>query len=377
MNHRSLTSQELTIVEGNQFEHYLIVHYPDGQQRILLDTKSYVLGRAPENSIVLRSQSVSREHASLTSIAVAEPLLQIFRINDGTPEKGKSTNGLLINGTMRDSWVLMHDDEIVFSSNTKAIYRVDPEPPYVYGNISLFLACLHDLASKEQRTGKYNNAESYLNQILVLTQDLHGESHPSVANCLLDLASLSYAQNIFDKTEDFFLQAIAIRKQALGEEHPEVIAAMIDLAAIYHSQDLEAKAESLLLQILEIQQKSLGVDHSEVADSFVDLALIYSSQKRYQEAKKLYEKALKIYKQSPNEQSHNLTAVRKKLESIKKKLRPEWLSLGVLIPTSLIVLSGVAAYTVFAPKTDINCVQVLPDGSTKVISGDECRQISK
>ncbi|WP_434687762.1 tetratricopeptide repeat protein [Pseudanabaena minima] len=377
MTNRSIIPQDATVVEGSQFEHYLILKDPEGKQRILLDGKNYILGRSPENEIVLRSQSVSREHATLTGIAVSEPLLQIFRLSDGTPEKGKSTNGLLINGEMRESWILMHGDEIVFSSNTIATYRIEPDPPYANGRIGIFLECLYDLAQKDRKSGKYSEAEKYLEQILIINQRLHGESHPHIANNLIDLAVLSYSQNLFDKTEKLFLQAIAIRKQALGEEHPDVASVMLDLAAIYNAQAFYQKAESLFLQALEIKKKVLGVEHPEVAASLVDLAAMYYSQKRYQEVKNLYEQAIKIYKRSLEDKHPNVLSVQKKLASIKKKLRPKWLSLNVLIPASLILLSGVIAYTFFAPKTDITCVKVLPDGSAKSISGDECRQISK
>lgn len=374
---RSLTPQDATVVEGGQFEHYLILKDPEGQQRILLDSKSYVLGRSPENEIVLRSQSVSREHATLVGIFVPDPLLQIFRLSDGTPEKGKSTNGLLINGEMRDSWILMHGDEIVFSSNTLAIYRIEPEPPYAHGKVAIFLECLQELAQKNRQSGKYTDAENYLEQILIVSQHLYGESHPQVANCLIDLAAINYSQNQFDKTEKLFLQAISIRKQTLGEEHPDVLAAILDLSAIYNSQAFYTKAESLFLQALETKKKVLGVEHPEIAASLVDLAAMYYSQKRYPEVKRLYEQAIKIYKQSPEDSHSKVLLIQKKLASIKKKLHPKWLSFNVLIPASLILLSGVIVYSFFAPKTDIACLKVLPDGSTKSISGDECRQISK
>jgi tetratricopeptide (TPR) repeat protein len=163
----------------------------------------------------------------------------------------------------------------------------------------------------------------------------------------------------------------------LGEENPDVVSAMLDLSAIYNSQALYSKSESLFLQALEIKKKVLGVEHPEIAASLVDLAAIYYSQKRYQEVKNLYEQAIKIYKRSLEDKHPHILAVQNKLANLKKKLRPKWLSFNVLIPASLILLSGVIAYTFFAPKTDIACVKVLPDGSTKSISGDECRQISK
>ena len=370
----SLTSQDATIVEGGQFEHYLILQDPQGQQRILLDGKRYVLGRSPENEIVLRSQSVSREHATLIGIPVTPPLLQVFRLSDGTPEKGKSTNGLLINGEMRDSWVLMHGDEIVFSSNTSAIYQIESEPPYANVKIGIFLDCLYELSQKAQKSNNYKDAESYLEQILFLNQHIHGQSHPNVADCLIDLAVLNYSQNLSDRTEKLFLQAISMRKDTLGEEHPDVASAMFDLAAIYNTQSLYEKAELIFLEALAIQKKALGTEHIEIGYSLVNLAAMYLSQKRYREVKNLYEQVIKIYRRSLDHQHPKVLGIQKKLASVKKKLRPKWLSLNVLIPASLIILSGVIGYTVFAAKQDITCVNKLPDGTVKTISGDECRQ---
>ena len=377
MNYKSLVPQDTTVVEGGQFEHFLILQDTEGTQRISLDSKRYVLGRSPENGICLRSQSVSREHATLTGITVRLPLLQIFRLSDGTPEKGKSTNGLLINGKIRDSWILMQGDEIVFSSNTKAIYQISPEPAYTDGKVGFFLECLHDLAKNDIKSGKYIDAENYLNQILVLNQQLYGESHPNVANCLIDLAALNYSQNFFDKAESLFLQAIALRQKSLGAEHPDVAIAMLDLAAIYNNQALYSKAESIFLQALEIKQKILGLDHPEIAANLVDLGAIYYSQRRYQEVKGLYERSLQIYKQSLEAGHPNILSVQKKLVNLNKKLRPKWLSWNVFIAASFVLLSGVVAYTFLSPKTDIPCLKVLPDGRTQSISGDECRQISK
>jgi len=374
MTHRSITPQDATVVEGSQFEHSFVVKDPEGLRGISLDDRFYKLGRSPKNDIFIRSQLVSREHATLTGVLIEPPLFQIFRLSDGGLEKGKSTNGIKINGECRAHWVLMHGDEIMLSSDSTAYYRIEPEPPYVNGKIDVFLDSLKKLAKSYLKSiNCLDIAEATLQQILVLTQQFYGELHPNVANCLIDLALLHYSKNNFIEVEALFLQAIAIRKEALGEEHPDVTSAMLNLATIYHAKTLYTKAESLFLEVLEIKQKISGSE-LEIAANLVNLAAIYYSQKRYQEVKNVYEQALKIYKRSPAANQSNILSVQKNLESIKKKLRPKWLSPNVLIPTSLILLAGVIAYIFFATKEDSAC---LPDSSAKSISGDECRKMSK
>ena len=371
--------QDATIFESGHFdenfEHFLILEDPEGTQKISLDSKSYVLGRSPENDIVLRSQSVSREHATIKALKVAQPLRLLFQISDGVVGKGKSTNGITINGELRESWVLVHGDQIVFSSNSKATYQVNPEP---YTNsFGIFLEQLHNLAQKELKAGNTIEAESYFHQILILTKQVYGQQHPSIANCLIDLAIVYYAQNLFDKTEEFFLEAITFRKKVLGEEHSDVALALLELAAIYNTQSMYARAEPLFLQALDIKKKLLGTEeHSEIADILVDLAGGYHAQKLYQQAKPLYEQALKIYKRSPQSANLQILAVQKKLVSINKKLRPKWLSPNVLVPIALVVFSGAIIYSFFVSKSDIACIKVLPNDKVQSISGEECRRIT-
>ncbi len=378
MTNQAMNLQDATVVEGSQFEHSLVIKDPEGVQGLLLDDRFYKIGRAPKNDIVLRSQMVSREHATLTGIITDPPLFQLFRLSDGDPETGKSTNGLQINGERRDHWILMHGDEIVFSSDSSAYYRIEPEPPYVNGKIDVFLDALKKLAKTYIKAKNYKDAaEATLQQILVITERFYGKGHPSVADCLLELAIFHYSQNNFTKAEPLFLQVIALRQQALGIEHLDVTSIMLDLAAIYNNQGLYAKAESILLQVLEIKQNLLGESHPEIAANMIDLAAVYYPQKRYPEVKNLYEKAIKIYKRSLDNSHPNMIAVQKKLANVKKKLRPAWLSWQILVPAFLLLItSGSIAYAVFAPKTDLTCVKVLPNGKAQSISAEECRKIS-
>jgi tetratricopeptide (TPR) repeat protein len=266
----------------------------------------------------------------------------------------------------------MDGDEITFSSNTKAIYQIKPEPKYS-NNIELFVDCLVDLAKGSSKSGKYIEAQEYLEQILVLSRQIYGESHPKIAKYLVDLAIVYYSQNLFNKAESLFLEVIELRTQNLGAEHPDVAAAMFDLAAIYSSQVLSEKAEQIFLQGLAIQQKALGAEHLEVAASLINLATLYYGNKRYLEVKELYERSLKIYRRSLMNGHPNIVSAQKKLKKIKKKLRPKWLAWQVLVPAGLVLVIGIAVGIYFVIKSPVKCTKVLPDGTEQQISGDECR----
>jgi len=375
MTNQPLNYEGATIYEAPEFEHFLILQDPEGEQRISLEVKSYTIGRSQDNTILLRSQLVSRKHATLLGIAVLPPVLQVFRVSEGTKENKKSTNGILINGIPKNSWVLMDGDEITFSSNTKAIYQIQPEPKYS-NNIELFVDCLVELAKGSTKLGKFFEAQEYLEQILILSRQIYGESHPKIAKFLVDLAIVYYSQNLFSKSESLFLEVIELRTKILGADHPDVAAAMFDLAAIYSSQFLSEKAEKIFLQGLEIQQKALGAEHLEIAASLMNLATLYYGKKRYLEVKELYERSLKIYRRSLMNGHPNIVSAQKKLKKIKKKLRPKWLAWQVLIPAALVLVIGIVAGIYLVLKQSSKCTKVLPDGTEQQLSGDECRNDS-
>ncbi|MBE9199459.1 MULTISPECIES: EAL domain-containing protein [unclassified Nodularia (in: cyanobacteria)] len=123
--------------EWEQIRHLLVVQDSQGQQIIPLHEATYSLGRHRENSIVLRSPSVSRQHAILLRVTIAETDQYRFRIIDGNFTGRGSSNGLLVNGTKCFSHNLKHGDVIIFGNNqAQAKY-------YAVSNLSesAFLAC--------------------------------------------------------------------------------------------------------------------------------------------------------------------------------------------------------------------------------------------
>lgn len=120
-----MSSEELsTLTIKDKLHHVLTVEDPKGFRNFLLHNVTYSLGRSLESSIVLRSNLVSRQHATLLAIADPKKKSYLFRIIDGSLNGTRSTNGILINGKKRLSHVLCHGDEILFSKDTKAVYQI-------------------------------------------------------------------------------------------------------------------------------------------------------------------------------------------------------------------------------------------------------------
>ncbi|MGK7943996.1 MAG: FHA domain-containing protein [Microcystaceae cyanobacterium] len=105
-----------------QCEHFLIIEDDKGRQEVTLAGAVYSVGRSPDCDVKLRSQFVSRHHATLLRCLRADGA-SYYRIIDGDNQGKSSVNGLLINGSKSAEHNLKHGDEIVFGPQVFAIYQ--------------------------------------------------------------------------------------------------------------------------------------------------------------------------------------------------------------------------------------------------------------
>lgn len=106
-------------------KHLLCIEDDTGKRIVELQTASSSIGRDPDNSIVINSREISRQHAVLLRVPQTDEANEHqFQIIDGNLQGEPSTNGLLINGVPRFSHDLRHGDEIIFSRTVDAHYFV-------------------------------------------------------------------------------------------------------------------------------------------------------------------------------------------------------------------------------------------------------------
>jgi diguanylate cyclase (GGDEF)-like protein len=103
--------------EREKIRHLLVVQDLQGERTIPLQETTYSLGRHSGNSIVLRSRSVSKQHAILLRVTLPQTDQYGFRIIDGNFKGKGSTNGLFVNGCQCFSHELRHGDVILFGDN--------------------------------------------------------------------------------------------------------------------------------------------------------------------------------------------------------------------------------------------------------------------
>lgn len=106
---------------ANQDRHVLVIN--DGQRRAYaLEAAAYSIGRDPSNAIVLKSDSISRQHALLLRVPAPGKLRYQYRIIDGNSSGKASANGLFVNEERCSSHELRNGDMIRFGQFIEASY---------------------------------------------------------------------------------------------------------------------------------------------------------------------------------------------------------------------------------------------------------------
>ena len=154
------------------------------------------------------------------------------------------------------------------------------------------------LADYNHYRGRFLEAETLYRYAVIVTEKVHGKSHPKVGTCINNLAVLYYRKGNYNKAEIFYKRDIDIQKRHFGLNHRNVGTAMNNLAEVYRIQGKYEEAESLYRRALKIINETLGSDHPNAADTLNNLGLLFWNKSKLVEAEKLCKCALIIRKKA-------------------------------------------------------------------------------
>ncbi|MGF1479765.1 MAG: FHA domain-containing protein [Cyanophyceae cyanobacterium] len=103
--------------------HFLIIEDDKGKNVVPLRQVQYAVGRAKECDIRIRSQFVSRRHATLLR-RWRKNGKAYYQIIDGDSQGNPSVNGLLVNGHKVSACDLENGDTIIFGPQASAVYQL-------------------------------------------------------------------------------------------------------------------------------------------------------------------------------------------------------------------------------------------------------------
>ncbi len=105
--------------------HILTFKEASGTRSVSLDAATVSIGRDPNNTIVLTSKAVSRQHAILLRLPQPGGGYR-YRLLDGNSAGKPSTNGIIVNGKRCSAHDLNNGDLLMFGGQVKASYQVLP-----------------------------------------------------------------------------------------------------------------------------------------------------------------------------------------------------------------------------------------------------------
>jgi hypothetical protein len=109
-------------IANTKEEHYLIIQDNRGRRELLLTEERYILGRSANSDIIVKSQFVSRHHATLIRHQ-REDNSFYYEIVDGNGADKISANGLLFNHKKISHYDLRSGDEIIFGPQISIVYQ--------------------------------------------------------------------------------------------------------------------------------------------------------------------------------------------------------------------------------------------------------------
>lgn len=154
---------------------------------------------------------------------------------------------------------------------------------------------LHNLATIFHEQGKYTQAESLYKRGLSINENLLGNRHQIVAKCLNNLASFYLEQGDYTRSEPLFLRALEIRENSIIPDFREIAESLNNLASLYRAQGKFANAQKLFQRALDFLQSSTNPNHPSIAGMLSNLAGLFRAQGQYAMAEPLYQRALQIY----------------------------------------------------------------------------------
>ncbi|KFY28037.1 hypothetical protein V491_00670 [Pseudogymnoascus sp. VKM F-3775] len=140
--------------------------------------------------------------------------------------------------------------------------------------------------------GEYIQAESSLQEAIVLSERDLGANHPDTLPSVSNLASLLQRQGRYQEAELLNRRALEGYERELGVDHLDTLTSVDNLALLLQSQGRYQEAELMNRRALEGRERELGVDHPDTLTSVSNLALLLQSQGRYQEAELMNRRAL-------------------------------------------------------------------------------------
>ena len=153
------------------------------------------------------------------------------------------------------------------------------------------------LATREQESGNYSEAEAFFGKALVIGERALGPDHPALLPALTGLGASQMSRGARGEADSTLTRALTICESRIGDDEPELVILLNDLVRLCLKQSLHAFAEPALLRLLAIK-RTKGEVRPEVATVLASLAFVHQSLGRHQSAEQIWTRVVEIREQT-------------------------------------------------------------------------------
>mmetsp|Transcript_25553 Transcript_25553/g.55859 ORF Transcript_25553/g.55859 Transcript_25553/m.55859 type:complete len:413 (-) Transcript_25553:53-1291(-) len=158
---------------------------------------------------------------------------------------------------------------------------------------------LYNLAAQHLRHGRYSQAATLFDEIVVKERKKHGENHPAVGSALHNVALTHVKAGAYDKALPACKEAVRVRREVLREDSLDTASSLVLLGTIYSTRERGEDALRSFRQALHIRRSRLGENNPAVGKLYIHIGNVLFEEKEYLAALLNFEDALAIQKLSP------------------------------------------------------------------------------
>ena len=142
---------------------------------------------------------------------------------------------------------------------------------------------LHQVGVIEKDRGKYEEAEQYLYESLVMYREVLEPDHLFLAKPMNDLGMLFFDTARYEEADRMISEAVRIRQKHFNV-HFDISVSLNDLGITKMRLGAYKEAEESIREALEINRALFGDDHAEVTTNLYNLALLHYQKQNYEQA---------------------------------------------------------------------------------------------
>uniref|UniRef100_A0A7S1USR9 Anaphase-promoting complex subunit 5 domain-containing protein n=1 Tax=Grammatophora oceanica TaxID=210454 RepID=A0A7S1USR9_9STRA len=133
---------------------------------------------------------------------------------------------------------------------------------------------MEKIGSLHKQVGEREDALNYFNKALELTEKVHGEDSPKVAEILYKFGELKEEMDEHVEALAMLGECLDIQRRHLPGRHPDIASTVDALGKIHLEKHNYEKAYQLFIEGLEIRQANFQPDDPRVGDSFHNLGVV-------------------------------------------------------------------------------------------------------